>query len=81
MTLSPLGQTELTELQEALPQLEAQLRGAGAAYAQEKPRFDLQREVFPAVREEEIGMIRVVGRIQAQIEETRQRIAWLSRER
>lgn len=77
MTLSPLGTQELAELQAELPRLEAQLREAEAAYAAEKPRFDRLRVEDPAVRDEEIGMIRAVGWIQEQIEETKQRIVRL----
>lgn len=81
MNLSGLGTRELADLREELPHLEVRLRAAEAAYAAEKPRFDRQRVEYPAVREEEVGMIREVGRLQEQIAETRQRIEWLERGR
>lgn len=81
VTLSPLGTRELADLREELPRLEVRLREAEVAYAAEKPRFDLQRVEYPDAREEEIGMIRAVGRLQEQIAEIRQRIEWLDRGR
>ena len=55
--LSPAEREMLAELEAEVPRLESALRGAEAAYAAERPRFEEWRKTSPEVQQKEVQMI------------------------
>ena len=56
--LSPFGRAELARLEAEIQELEEDLLRAEGRYANDRPRYEAERGLYPKVRDEEIHAIR-----------------------